>query len=243
MCTAALEFIPDFCLLQIDFANVHTYNSRGEIWEELEIYTFFHFLIQLFICLYGDNCTPQANFSNGPHKLPTDMHMLGDGLRQGETAANVFFNILAARLYKAFMKIIDECGTLFPLAEDGNIAETPAVLAEIVAKLPAKLPGLTTQASKYRFYVQLSAREAWALYLYDNPRSTYLPILCLYEISDGRNSPPEENVDFSYDHSVGSTWPDNDGVNILCTPLGSPAFVEDYLGNKLKKHKLLLSSS
>ena len=34
------------------------------------------------------------------------------------------------------MKIIDDRGTLFVLADDVNIAEPPAVLAEIVAKLP-----------------------------------------------------------------------------------------------------------
>jgi hypothetical protein len=58
---------------------------------------------------------------------------------------------------------------------------------------------------------------------------------------DGRNPPPEENDGYYYDHSIGPTWPGNDGVNILNTLLGSPAFVKEYYGNKLKEHKLLLS--
>ena len=33
----------------------------------------------------------------------------------------------------------------------------------------------------------------------------------------------------------------NDGINILGTPYGSPKLVEDYLNNKLVKHKQLLS--
>ncbi len=36
-------------------------------------------------------------------------------------------------------------------------------------------------------------------------------------------------------------WPENDRVNLLGTPLGSPTFVEEYLSKKLEKHKLLLS--
>ena len=35
------------------------------------------------------------------------------------------------------MKIVDDRGTLFALADDVNIAGPPAVLARIVAKLPA----------------------------------------------------------------------------------------------------------
>ena len=35
-------------------------------------------------------------------------------------------------------------------------------------------------------------------------------------------------------------WPENDGINILGTPLGSPKFVEEYLQKKLGKHEQLL---
>ncbi len=58
-CTVALQWNPGWCLLEIDFKNAHTDCSRGNIWEELERDTYFHFLIQIFLNLYGDNCTPQ----------------------------------------------------------------------------------------------------------------------------------------------------------------------------------------
>ena len=86
--------------------------------------------------MYGENRTPQWHFGNGPNQPPTSCHWSGDGLCQGETAANVFFNILAARLFRAFMKILDGRGVLFGLADDVNIACPPEVLGEIVVKLP-----------------------------------------------------------------------------------------------------------
>ena len=35
-------------------------------------------------------------------------------------------------------------------------------------------------------------------------------------------------------------WPADDGINILGTPLGSPAFIESYLFGKGVKHRVLL---
>ena len=83
--------------------------------------------------MYGDNLTPQWHVGNGPDQPPTSIHWSDDGLRQGKTAANVFFNILVARLYRAFMKILDDIGVLFGLADDVSIACPPEVLGEIVA--------------------------------------------------------------------------------------------------------------
>jgi hypothetical protein len=48
--------------------------------------------------MYGKNRTPQWHFGIGPDQPPTSIHRSGDGLRQWETAASVFFNILPARL-------------------------------------------------------------------------------------------------------------------------------------------------
>jgi len=139
-------------------SNAHTDCSRGLIWEELVNDPFLHFLIQIFLCLYGDNCTPQWHFGNGPDHPPTSLHWSGDNLRQGETAANAFFNILVARLNR---RIIDGKGVLLGLADDVNIACPPEVLGEIATKLPALAMsecGLKTQATKNRVYVQPSAR-------------------------------------------------------------------------------------
>ena len=58
-CTVALQNNPTWVLGQFDLRNAHTDCSRGLIWQELEADTFFHFLVHIFICMYGDNCTPQ----------------------------------------------------------------------------------------------------------------------------------------------------------------------------------------
>jgi hypothetical protein len=147
-------------------------------------------------------------------------------MRQGETAANVFFNILAAMLYRAFMKILDGRGVLFGLADDVNIACPPKVLGEIVVKLPELAMsecGLTTQATKNRVYVKPSARDARISYLEENPRNPDPLTFSIHDFPDGRIMPSDE-----YDHS-GPTWPPNDGINILGTPYGPPEFVEEYL--------------
>jgi hypothetical protein len=87
--------------------------------------------------MYGDSCTPQWHYGNDPNRPPTIIHWSCDGLRQGETAANVFFNILAARLYRAFLKTIHGRGILLAIADDVKICAPPLVLAEINDKLPA----------------------------------------------------------------------------------------------------------
>jgi hypothetical protein len=124
-CTVALSSNPTWVLGVFDLRNAHTDCSRGLIWQELENDHYFHFLMQIFICMYGENRTPQWHFGNGQDQPPTSCHWSADGLRQGETIANVFFNILAARLYRALMKILDGRGVLFGLADDVNIACPP----------------------------------------------------------------------------------------------------------------------
>ncbi len=102
---------------------------------------------------------------------------------------NVLFNIVAVRLYSALMKIIENRGVLFSVADDVKISGPPSILAEIVAQLPALAiseEGLKTQASKNCVCVPPSARETWLSYLEDNPCSSDLSIPCLHDIPDGR---------------------------------------------------------
>ncbi len=66
-------------------------------------------------------------------------------------------------------------------------------------------------------------------------------ILSLHDIPDGRLPEHVELEGAFYAPHQGPQWPDADGVNILGTPLGSPAFVEQYLQGKLEKHKTLLN--
>jgi len=242
-CTVALQCNPTWVLGQFDLKNAHTDCSRGLIWQELEADVYFHFLMQIFICMYGESCTPQWHFGNGPDQPPTSIHWSGEGLRQGETAANVFFNILAARLYRAFTKILNGRGILLGLADDCNILAPPEVLDEVVRQLPALAmseAGLTSQATKNRIYVQPSARATWIAYLEECPRNSDPSAFSIHDIPDGRLPPAEEHEPF-YDPMAGPDWPACDGVNILGTPYGSPEFVEAYLDNKLVKHKQLLS--
>ncbi len=73
----------------------------------------------------------------------------------------MFFNILSARLYRAFMKILNGRGILLAIADDVKICSPPSVLTEIVGKLPALAmseAGLTTQSSKNHIYVKPFAR-------------------------------------------------------------------------------------
>ncbi len=88
--------------------------------------------------------------------------------REEETTANVFFNILAARMYRAFMKIINGRGILLAITDDVKICAPPSVLTEVADKLPALVMSearLTTQATKNRVYIQPCARVTWITYL------------------------------------------------------------------------------
>ena len=93
--------------------------------------------------------------------------------------------------------------------------------------------GLTTQTMKNRIYMQPCAQANWCRFLDDTPRNaeSELPV---HDISDGN-----ERVDL-FDPDNERVWEDENGVNILCTPLGTPAFVSSYLQGKGLKHLLLL---
>ena len=155
----------------------------------------------------------------------------------------MFFNIISVRLYKAFIKILYGRGILLAIADDVKICSPFSILAEIVGKLPALAmseAGLTTQASKNIFYVRPSARATWMAYLDSNPRFVDTNVLSLYDIPDGRLPKLDESEDSHHDSYHGPYWPENDGINILGTPLGSPEFVKEYLQGKLDKHNVLL---
>ncbi len=101
----------------------------------------------------------------------------------------MLFNILSARLYRAFIKILDCRGILLAIADDVKICSPPSVLAEIVGKLLALAMSearLTTQASNNRVYVQPSAIAMWIAYLDSNPRCADTNVLSLHDIPDGR---------------------------------------------------------
>ena len=142
------------------------------------------------------------------------------------------------------MKILDGRGVLLAIAIDVKICASSSDLAKIVAKLPALAMsevGLTTQAIKNRVFVQPSARDEWVAFLDANPRSENESTLSLHDIPDGRLPRPDKFDEAFYDPYKGPSWHEADGINILETPLGSPAFVKQYLEEKLVKHKRLLA--
>ena len=112
-----------------------------------------------------------------------------------------------------------------------------AVIVEIVdtfAEITWNEAGLTTQVKKNRIYVQPSARAGWAQYLDSVPwdPTASLPI---HDIPDGSflTDPPDPD-------SV-RLWSDEDGINDMSTPLGTPAFIDSYLFGKGIKHRPILT--
>jgi hypothetical protein len=93
---------------------------------------------------------------------------------------------------------------------------------------------LTTQVVKNRIYVQPFAREGWIQFLEDTPRNP-LAALPIHDIPDGSLLTDPSDVLNT------RLWNDDDGVNVLGTPLGSPDFIETYLLGKGIKHRQLLS--
>ncbi len=90
-------------------------------------------------------------------------------------------------------------------------------------------------------YVQPSARAGWEAFLEANSRCEDPNIMFLFNIPDGRLPEPVECEEGFYAPHQGPQWPNADGIDVLKTPLESPAFVEQYLQTKLEKHQILLT--
>ncbi len=61
------------------------------------------------------------------------MHMFVNGFRQVGVLASIFFNILAARIYRLRqLATLGGRGVLFAIVDDVKIAAPPNVIAEIV---------------------------------------------------------------------------------------------------------------
>jgi hypothetical protein len=86
---------------------------------------------------------------------------------------------------------------------------------------------------KNRISVQPCAREGWTWFIIDTPSSssTSLPV---HDIPDGSFKLEPFDPDYL------RMWPDNNGVNILGTPVGTFAFVESFMQSKGLKHRQLL---
>ena len=176
------------------------------------------------------------HFGNGPDNYPNSFQMSCEGLRQGDAPASQYFNVLIAKVYKKQIALLAGRGALFAVADDVKILGPPIVIAELAEGFPAlawKEAGLKTHSVKKRMFVQPSAQAGWNLIMCSTPcnSSSDLPV---HDIPDGSEScdPP--------DPLSWRTWPLDDGVNIVGTPLGCPDFEAEYLSGKGLKHIFLL---
>ncbi len=93
--------------------------------------------------------------------------------------------------------------------------------------------GLTTQAVKNIIYVQHSARAGWVPFLEKTPRNSRAT-LPIHDILDGHYlTDPSDLLNTR-------RWNDDDGINVLGTPLGPSDYIESYLFGKGIKHRQLL---
>ncbi len=59
-----------------------------------------------------------------------------EGLKQGNAPATVYFNGLAARIYKKQPRILDGRGFLFAVVDDVKIMGPPKVITEMANSFP-----------------------------------------------------------------------------------------------------------
>ena len=124
--TLSLHLNPHFVESDLDLKNAHTFSSRDKTEEELESDVIFHYLLEVVRSLYGKTVTPpQWHYDNGPDRPPTNCHMPIDGLKQGDAPATVFFNILAARIYRRQLTTLNGRDLMFAIADDVNIVAPP----------------------------------------------------------------------------------------------------------------------
>ncbi len=110
-----------------------------------------------------------------------------EGLRQGDAPATVYFNVLAARIYRKQLQSLDGRGVLFAVAYDVKILGPPDVIKELAESFPTlawEEAGLTTQIVKNMIYVQQSAQSQCSRFIAATPRSTATE-LPVHDIPDG----------------------------------------------------------
>jgi hypothetical protein len=120
--------------------------------------------------------------------------------------------------------------------DDVKIAAPSNAIAKIVGTLSDVAwneAGFTTQAIKNRIHVKPSAREGWARFLETTPRDPPAS-LHFHDIPDG------SFLSDPLDPDSKRFLPDDDGIDVLDTPLGIPDFIDSYLFGKGIKHRQLL---
>ncbi len=159
-------------MLDLDAKNAHTFCSRGKLEEELELNVAYHYMLKSFKALYGKTGTIQWHYGNGPDIPSTSFHLSCEGIGQGDALATVYFNVLAARVYRKQLRILDGRGVLFAVADNMKLLGPPEVITEMAEGFPAldwEEAGLTTHTVENKIYVHPSAQPNWCRFLADNP--------------------------------------------------------------------------
>ena len=160
----------------------------------------------------------QWQFGNDPDNHPTSFQMPCEGLWQGDAPASAYVNVVIARVYTIQISLLAGRGSLFTVEDDVEILAPPAFIAELAEGFLALAwneAGLKAQSVNNILFVQPSVQAGWNLFLCSTPRnsSSDLPV---HDIPDGSElCEPSDPLSLR-------TWPLDDGVNILGTPLESP---------------------
>ena len=129
-CNIALEINPSWLMLDMDSKNAHTFCSKDMLEEELELNVAFHYMLESFRSLYNKTVTVQWHFGNDPDRPTTNFHLSCVGRRQGDAPAIVYFNVLAARVYKKHLVLLNGRGVLFAIEDDVKILAPPVAIGE-----------------------------------------------------------------------------------------------------------------
>ena len=109
-----------------------------------------------------------------------------EGLWQGDAPANVYFNVLAARIYRKQLHVLDGRGVLFAVADDVKIPGPSELIKEMAKGFPTMTweeADLTTQTVKNRIFLQSSAQANWSHFIAMTPRNA-LTELSVNDIPD-----------------------------------------------------------
>jgi len=101
-----------------DSKNVNIFYSRDRLEEELELNIVYHCMLSSFRALYGQTKTIQWHYGNKPGSAPTIFHISREGLRQEDAPSTVYFNVLAAKVYKKQLQKLMDTATLFTVSND-----------------------------------------------------------------------------------------------------------------------------
>ncbi len=97
-----------------------------------------------------------------------------EGLGRGDAPATVYFNVLAARVYRKQLRILDGKGVLFAIADDVEILGPPEVIQKLVEGFPTpawEKACMTTHTVKNRSYGQSSTQASWSRFMDLTPRN------------------------------------------------------------------------